>query len=685
MSAMAGDAAAAAKQTEVEGPHLEGILAVVWVQDAPEAYVPTVRSIAAAAPGIEIVIGGPSDHSVLRRLADPLVGASTISSANGTLSEAVRLGSIDAARLGSADAARLGSSEFTRHVLVVSAPVVLPPRALDRAVAALDDDLRLASVSFLSNAAGAFSVPHRNTPIAHQVGIHDEVSITNLLRTELPAPSMVPVAAPTGAAVVLSRFALGAVAGIDPIAAGSAEFLVADTALRAAQRGFLSALDIGTYVTRAFDLGSYRPHPIDDPSSVEWGHLAYRHPNSIDRYRRDAGGDNSALAVGLTTAASKIRGLRIIIDARDLGPKETGTQVSILCMVRELAARSDVASVQVGIPGPIPAYAVPYLSSEKIWVFTSPAGDLVEAQPADVIHRPSQPSSALPFDVWRTKANRVAVSLQDLIAYQVGCYHANGEQWQRYRDDLVDGAVGADVVISLSHETVRQIEAERLPLEPSRVFVVPCGTDHFTGEEPESFPPELRARGFVEQEFLLVLGTNYGHKNRDLAIRAWRTLQYAYPNLALVLAGAFVPAGSSRLTEALAIGSDSTGLFALPDVTSAERNWLVRHARVVLYPTSAEGFGLVPFEAARFGTPTVGIRFAPLDEFNDPPVWATGWTDLELATATGRLMESPDASAAQVRATLQHADRHRWADTAADLVRAYRFALSVPARRLPRG
>jgi glycosyltransferase involved in cell wall biosynthesis len=111
----------------------------------------------------------------------------------------------------------------------------------------------------------------------------------------------------------------------------------------------------------------------------------------------------------------------------------------------------------------------------------------------------------------------------------------------------------------------------------------------------------------------------------------------------------------------------------------------MRHARLVLYPTSAEGFGLVPFEAARFGTPTVGIRFAPLDEFNGPPVWASGWTDLEIASAAGRLMESPDASADQVRATLQHADRYRWADTAAGLVAAYRSALSVPARRLTRG
>ena len=245
--------------------------------------------------------------------------------------------------------------------------------------------------------------------------------------------------------------------------------------------------------------------------------------------------------------------------------------------------------------------------------------------------------------------------------------------------------IGADVVISISHETVRQIEAERLPIDPSRVFIVPNGTDHFDGNEPESFPSELGNRGFVEQEFLLVLGANYGHKNRDIAIRAWHSLRLLHPNLALVLAGAHVPAGSSRVTETLAIGHDNSGLFILPDVTSAERNWLMRHARVVLYPTSAEGFGLVPFEAARFGTPTAGIRFAPLNEFNNPPVSATGWTNLEIADAVARLIESPDLSEAQVSATLQSGDKLRWSDTAAGLVSAYRSALFTPNHRSPRG
>lgn len=652
--------------TDMSETHVPEFAIVLWIQGDGEAYVPTALSLAAAHPGVELVVGGPGDRGAyFGRMPDGAAGRES----DGSLAAAI-------------DDAGWSTQ---RHVLVVSAPIVAPPQFLDRALALVDDDLRVASVSFLCNAAGALSVPHRNHHASHQIGVHDEVSITRRLREIEPAPGFVPVAVPTGPVVLLSRWALGAVGGVDGRTQGTAEFVVADTCLVAARRGFVNVADEGTYVSRPFDLEPVRVHPIDDEGSVEWGHLAYRHPNLVDRYRRDAASQTSAVADAIATASAKIRGLRIIIDARDLGPTEMGTQVQILSLVRELAARDDVASLQIGIPGDLPAYAVPYLQSQKIRVFTSPSGDLLEAEPADVIHRPSQPSQALPIDPWRSRARRVVITLQDLIAYQVGSYHHDGEGWDRYRGDLIAGSVEADAIVSISAETVRQIELERLPLERSRIFVVPNGTDHMSGAEPETFPAELGARGFLAEEFLLVLGTNYGHKNRDLAIRTWKMLRHSYPQLHLVLAGALVPAGSSRVAEAVAAHGAGGGMHTLPDVSSAERNWLMRHARAVLYPTSAEGFGLVPFEAARFGTPTIGIRFAPLDEFNDPPVWATGWTDLELAAATGRLIESPELAAEQVRATLHHADRHRWSDTAAGLVRAYRIALSTPSRRLPRG
>lgn len=635
------------------------VAALVWMARDAELYASTVASLRAAHPELTIVIGGPNGAAAGFEAWD-VVKCKTL-----WLVHALESVTLDG----------------PRHVVVISEPIVVPPGFLDRALAAVEDDLRLATVSFLSNAAGSLSVPGRNTPMMHQVGPHDEVSITRSLRTLEPSPSFAPIAGPVGPVTLLSRFALSAIGGFDRTIGAASELLVADFGLRAGQRGFVNVVDGGTYCTRAYDLAPYQAGPLDAGGTAEHATLSRRYPAALMGHEVESRRPDSSLGLTLSSAAVKIRGLRIIIDGRDIGPKEMGTQVQILSLVRELAIRSDVECVQLALPGSVPAYAAPFLKSEKIAVFAAPDHGMSAAAPADVIHRPSQPSVALPLDQWREKATRVVVSLLDVIAYQVGSYFASGAEWLSYRQNLTSGAAGADAIVVTCEDARRHIEAEALPLERDRMFLVPLGTDHLLGSEPEEFPAELSARGFVHQEYLLVLGTNYGHKNRDLAIRTWQQLRPHYPQLGLVLAGAYVPNGSSRRAETIARQGGDDGLFVLPDVTSAERNWLMRHASALLYPTSAEGFGLVPFEAARFGTPTVGVRFSPLRDLNPgAESFAESWNPGDLARAVGRLLNDPKQSDEQVRTTLHNANQLRWADTAAGLTNVYRNALSRPAR-----
>jgi hypothetical protein len=49
-------------------------------------------------------------------------------------------------------------------------------------------------------------------------------------------------------------------------------------------------------------------------------------------------------------------------------------------------------------------------------------------------------------------------------------------------------------------------------------------------------------------------------------------------------------------------------------VRESEKEWLYRHATAVVYPTVYEGFGLIPFEAARAGTPCLFALQASLAE-----------------------------------------------------------------------
>ena len=142
-----------------------------------------------------------------------------------------------------------------------------------------------------------------------------------------------------------------------------------------------------------------------------------------------------------------------------------------------------------------------------------------------------------------------------------------------------------------------------------------------------------------------------------------------------------MPWGSSRSLEAQ---EDLDGkVFVLPGVSSEERNWLLRHASLVLYPTSAEGFGLVPYEAARFGTPTVYVGFGPLAELGGgQPGVAYSWEPEALADGAEALLTDPALARQQVLASISGGAPYTWGRAAESLAEMYRRLLARAALRL---
>jgi len=247
---------------------------------------------------------------------------------------------------------------------------------------------------------------------------------------------------------------------------------------------------------------------------------------------------------------------------------------------------------------------------------------------------------------------------------------------------MADTLVRLDAVVAISHDTEQAIRAAGILPFPGKITVVPNGTDHLSGMHGRmAVPDALLERESSAARYALVQGTNYAHKNRDLAIRAWQELRRRGHQLELVLAGVVVPVGSTRNEEMLAaVGGPEP--IVLPDVSDDERNWLLRHATVVLYPTSAEGFGLIPFEAAEFDTPTVFVSFGPLAELlHDVPVAAVEWTPEAFADAIGAIDLDDEVASAQVAAVKKVAAGLTWDAAAEQLVRIYLDALSRPGGR----
>ena len=137
----------------------------------------------------------------------------------------------------------------------------MPDNFLGRALRLLDDDLRVATVSFLSNDAGFLSFPVKNDPINRPPEGHDARSVSRRLRELGPHEVPTPIPTAVGAAVLLAPSALGVVGGLIPGPLGELAGTLADFSVRARSRGFIHLLDDSTYFVRHRIAGDM-PHRI---------------------------------------------------------------------------------------------------------------------------------------------------------------------------------------------------------------------------------------------------------------------------------------------------------------------------------------------------------------------------------------------------------------------------------------
>ena len=580
--------------------------------------------------------------------------------------------------------------ECRTHLFVIDDVVSLPPDPLRNSVRWMNEDVRISTVSFLSNASDFLSFPIRNLPQGRPIDGHDEISITAALRSRGPEAVPVPILHAAGYAVVISASAMSAVG--DLVAPASARFdvAVADFSVRAREKGFVDVVDTATFVARTSDVAV---HPIDDTLTYDdRGWLLHRHRSMVDFVDEQRQSGDSAFAIAHQVARVKLNGLRILIDGSCFGPLEVGTQVATLHTIKALAEHDGVAEVCVALPGPVPGYAASILTMAKVRARSVAAEPLEQMGPFDIAYRPFQPTPGWDIQRWKHLGVRLIVSVLDTIAFHNGGYFASTGEWLAYREHLLASVRAVDAVTVISNDVIGQMLMHQFPIERSRVVSVPLGTEHLHGNEEVELPRALAARGFGVGPFALCLGVNYTHKNREIALAAHELVRSHGFELALVLAGAAVPHGTTRISEAR-LGSREH-VFVIPEVSSSERNWLLRHASFVWYPTSAEGFGLVPFEAAAFGTPTVAVDFGPIAELSvsaDPaqtarefghgvPRLARSWDPRALADTALAFLRDPDLARRHVGAVRAAGRAYRWDRTADTLVALFRDTLAQPKR-----
>jgi glycosyltransferase involved in cell wall biosynthesis len=337
------------------------------------------------------------------------------------------------------------------------------------------------------------------------------------------------------------------------------------------------------------------------------------------------------------------------IDAAGLLGGLSGAQVFVIEMVREMVTRAEIGRVVfLSATGAVPRWleGTPKVSGCS-WADVL-AGRLPRL---DIVHRPTQPTADVDYGHYYRAARCVALTVLDFIAYDNPSYHESREIWREHQRAFDQRVCQADGVFAISAYVGGRLQRQFAHQLAAPVRAIPLGTDHLDRASRLEAPPEPGSAiaSLAQSRFLLVLGNDFAHKNRDFAVKVFEDMSRRGYDGRLVLAGFHVDNGSSFDREVRGV-DDLERIMRIGWVAESEATWLLRHAEVMLYPTSSEGFGLIPFEAAALGTPTAFVKFGPLREMMPGVRACAAWQVRAFADHVFELIEDPTAQIAEIRA-----------------------------------
>lgn len=558
-------------------------------------------------------------------------------------------------------------------LLFVSEPVREIGAIARSARRVLSADPRNAMVSFLSDRDDDSCLfdptrPGRGLPDVGSAGVDTAAINAKLARCAL---GTVPVSAPLGWVTAVDASLMRAFSNEhgshDGEHSDDAATVLAAASHQFLRHGLRLLLDLDTYAPCAAPADS--AHGTDTPPRGR----------DVPAWRAVAPPARGDLAL----ARAQAFGLDLIIDATCVREHPNGTQAYVLSLIEHLTNQEEVRSIAALVgAGELPEHAARLEGLGGISLLRPGDIEWAGGRFADIYHRPFQTRRKPirgPWGRWGQVAERTALTVLDLINYEVGDYR-DPALWADERHSVALGVECADLVVTISEDVRHELERLGLSVPAQRVRAIPLGTDHLS----ESADNQRRPDGVDwpgGSRFLLVVGTDLAHKNRDLAMGAWQRLRTRHPDLKLVMVGPHAEVGSSIAAEHRLLSGDDRGVRDLGPVGSSERNWLLANAAVVLYPTSAEGFGLVPFEAAALGTACVWVPFGPLREFlPDTAGTAVSWGVPDLARAAESLLTDSALAAQSVRSVREAGSHLTWDRTAKEMVLAYFDVLRQPPR-----
>jgi glycosyltransferase involved in cell wall biosynthesis len=302
---------------------------------------------------------------------------------------------------------------------------------------------------------------------------------------------------------------------------------------------------------------------------------------------------------------------------------------------------------------------------------------LVTSVSADVLHSPHYTRPL------RRLSCASVVGVMDLTYLLMPEHH----MWPRrlfFRRMLPAAAARADRVIAISQSTKR--DAQRLlGLPADRIDAIPLAADgRYRPDIDPSRVSAVRERLQLPGEYVLFVGTLEPRKNLPRLLRAYADVvssEPAFPGLVLVGMRGWQTGELERL---LGTGGAARGITVAGYVPEDDLPAVYAGARMFVYPSLYEGFGIPILEALACGVPTITSTTSSMPEVAaDAALLVDPFDTAALAGAMRRLHRDVALRESLRRKGPVRAAAFSWDETARMTVGTYRRALAdwTAARR----
>ena len=138
----------------------------------------------------------------------------------------------------------------------------------------------------------------------------------------------------------------------------------------------------------------------------------------------------------------------------------------------------------------------------------------------------------------------------------------------------------------------------------------------------------------ADKKYWLLINAGRRHKNALSVIRELNNIKDFYDKYTLVIVGNIK---NTIIEDAI---YNNSSVYQRNYVTRQELEWLYEHASLFIYPSFAEGFGLPPVEAMRYGTPVLASATSSIMEVcGDAVMYFCPYSKLELRARLYYLLE----------------------------------------------